>query len=707
MNKYINKKKAILLLIVLSVYVLIITPLLIVNLRKQQNLRSKADVITPTVINDSQVSISPTTQTNTSQPTTTFITSANQYQHAASCGNVPSDIVLIIDRSGSMVGTKLSEAKQAAKNFIDVIASDTGTQNRIGLVSFSSTATLDSPLTTNFSSVKSKIDALNSNGYTCHECAVAKANQEISTNGRAGVKKVVVMLTDGQTNYIIGGTAKVDTALAEKKALDSVTTGFNASKTVFFTIGFGLEGQTGNTGYNGQFLQKITVMTGGKYYYPAPGELQAVYNEISLLIGKGLLGGFIFNDINGNGVYDLNEPKLNGWQVQLTSSAGTQTFTADATGTFTVTGLCDGSYTLKQILRSGWVQTLPSSTSGYSVAISNGNSFTDKNFGNKIAPTPTPTNTPAPTSTPIPTKTPTPTPTPKPKCSDGIDNDNNGYTDSKDSSCHTDGNPDNPNSYDPNKNGENGGGNTCADSKDNNNNGLIDGADPVCHTDKNANNPASYDPNLPEVTPPTLTLTPSPKPSATPTPTVNPTPANTFMSVTIYHHGVWNSGDNTNPTQTDLSNKNPLHPTIDANLELFNTNNQLIGQGHGPLKYNSKDGNFQGVVGIYPNTFPSGNYYLKIKTNYHLKKLVTGILTIKAEQTNTIPAATLVAGDANDDNKLSILDYNILLDCYSDLTHAAACNADKKVTSDFNDDSFVNQIDYNLFLREIATQPGQ
>ncbi len=547
MQKYINKKKAILLLAVLALYVVIITPLLIISLQKKQELRGKA------------------------QTTITAVVTPGQ-----SCGNVPADIMLIIDRSSSMGGVnKLTEAKQAAKSFTDVIAQDSN--NRIGLISFSTTATLNNGLTNDFTTIKNKIDTLSSNGSTCHECAIAKANQEIAANGRSDIKKVIVILTDGQANYIIGGTNQADPTTAESKALSAVMDGFNTSKTIFFTIGFGMDGQTGNNGYNGTFLQAIATLTGGKNYYPAPGELQTVYQEISELIGKGLLGGFIFNDLNGNGVFDSNELMLSDWNVQLISSDNTQTFTTDANGTYTITGLCDGNYQLKEVLQSGWQQTLPTDPNGYSIIIANGNSFTDKNFGNMIAPTATP----------------------------------------------------------------------------------------------------------------------------------NPTPATTFLDLTIYEHGIGNSGDNTNPTDTNLSNKNPLHKTIDADLELFNSDNQLIGQGLGPLTYNNDSGNFKGTVEIYPNTFASGNYYLKVKTPSHLKRLVPDILTITSGQTNTVPAATLVTGDANNDNRLDILDYNLLLGCYSDLAPAISCDANKKTATDFNDDSFVNQIDYNLFLREIATQPGQ
>ncbi|MBU3979612.1 LamG domain-containing protein, partial [Patescibacteria group bacterium] len=116
-----------------------------------------------------------------------------------------------------------------------------------------------------------------------------------------------------------------------------------------------------------------------------------------------------------------------------------------------------------------------------------------------------------------------------------------------------------------------------------------------------------------------------------------PTPATTFLDLTIYQHGIGNSGDNTNPADTSLSNKNPVHKTINADIELFNTANQMIGQGHGPITYATGSGNFQGTIDIYPNTFPSGKYYLKVKTATHLKKLVPGILTIAAGQTNTVP----------------------------------------------------------------------
>ncbi len=604
-------------LAVLAIYVVIITPLLVVNLQKKQELRGRAQIAT----------------TPTPVP---------------SCGNVATDIILIIDRSSSMNDdNKIEEAKAAAKSFVDVIANDTNTSNRIGLVSFDHDATLNNTLTNNFASIKTKIDSISLGSGTCTECGIVKANQEISANGRPDIKKVVIMLTDGRANYIIGVSNLVDPELAESKALEAVKAGFYASKTVFFTIGFGTE--EGDDEYNREFLQAIATLTGGKHYYPAPGELDEVYKEISTLIGKGLLGGFIFNDINGNGAFDTSEPKLSGWNVQLISSTDTKTFTSDTTGSYNITGLCDGNYQLKEVLKSGWLQTLPTDPNGYTITITNGSQYTNKNFGDKIAPpTPTLTITPTPKPTATPTPRPTATPTPRPT------------------------------------------------------------ATPI-PTLTPTPKPSSTPTPKPTATPiPTATTTPKPTATTTPKPTAtpNPTPANTYLDITVYQHGIWNSGDNSNPDGT-LSNKKPVHLTINADLELFDTNNQVIGKGNGPLTYDSTKGNYQGSIGIYPNTFPSDKYYLKVKTTTHLKRLVPGILTITAGQKNTVPDATLVTGDANNDNKLNILDYNLLLGCYSDLAAAVACDADKKVATDFNDDSLVNQVDYNLFLREIATQPGE
>jgi LPXTG-motif cell wall-anchored protein len=78
-----------------------------------------------------------------------------------------------------------------------------------------------------------------------------------------------------------------------------------------------------------------------------------------------------------------------------------------------------------------------------------------------------------------------------PECSDTADNDGDGVIDAQDPGCHTDGDANNPGSYDPNDDSE--ASTQCSDTADNDGDGVIDAKDPGCHTDGDATNAASYD----------------------------------------------------------------------------------------------------------------------------------------------------------------------------------------------------------------------
>ena len=80
----------------------------------------------------------------------------------------PTDIVLTLDRSSSMQGDPLANLKLGAKTFIDIIADATGGTasgqigygSRIGIVSFASTAAVDTQLITDVSTLKTAVDTL-------------------------------------------------------------------------------------------------------------------------------------------------------------------------------------------------------------------------------------------------------------------------------------------------------------------------------------------------------------------------------------------------------------------------------------------------------------------------------------------------------------------------------------------------------------------
>lgn len=201
----------------------------------------------------------------------------------------------------------------------------------------------------------------------------------------------------------------------------------------------------------------------------------------------------------------------------------------------------------------------------------------------------------------------------------------------------------------------------------------------------------------------------SPSPITLPTvssaPGVTLDSGDTTFSYTIFLHGIGNSGDSTNPTGTSLSNKNPLHTQRELDIFVYNALGQQVANVTGSMTYDSVHGDFTGNTDL-GTALPAGNYTVKVQSPSYLRKLIPGIQTISSLNSLTLPTVTLVAGDINGDNTLNIIDYNILLGCYSDILPAAFCPSQNQIAADLNDDGSINQFDYNLFLREIQVQNG-
>ena len=192
----------------------------------------------------------------------------------------------------------------------------------------------------------------------------------------------------------------------------------------------------------------------------------------------------------------------------------------------------------------------------------------------------------------------------------------------------------------------------------------------------------------------------------------------TVLSFNLLLHGIGAAGDNANPTGSSLSNKNPLHPTRNVDVLVYDSTNQLVASKAGTITYASASGAFTGKIDLGAS-FPSGNYNVKIKANRYLRKLIPGIVNIVNLKENAIPQTFMVAGDVNDDNILNVLDYNALLDCgYGEIeplpmTDAGSifkqtqCQVHTPVDNvDVDDNGIVNSPDYNIFLRELSVQSG-
>lgn len=208
---------------------------------------------------------------------------------------------------------------------------------------------------------------------------------------------------------------------------------------------------------------------------------------------------------------------------------------------------------------------------------------------------------------------------------------------------------------------------------------------------------------------PTSTPTPSPTavPTSTPTSTNTPTPTPSDTVLVFYDlklHGLGSGGDNPNPTS--WGTLNPLRPTRDLTVEMYNTTGSLVETINGEITYTGPTtGMFNGNV-IVPNTVASGSYTIKIRTPYYLTKLIPGFLNLVPGTSHNITPVALIAGDVNNDNQLRVSDYDLIMDCYADLLPARNCDAQKKIAADISDDGKVNQDDYNLFLRELSVQSG-
>lgn len=117
----------------------------------------------------------------------------------------PTDIVLVLDRSGSMTGTPLTNMKAGAKTFIDIISEATGgmqdgtigSGSHIAVVSFADTAIANTQLITSVDTLKNAVDSLAAGGTTNHADAFTKAVQLL--DGSSVTNKVIVLFTDGKT----------------------------------------------------------------------------------------------------------------------------------------------------------------------------------------------------------------------------------------------------------------------------------------------------------------------------------------------------------------------------------------------------------------------------------------------------------------------------------------------------------------------------
>ena len=110
------------------------------------------------------------------------------------------DIILAVDISGSMSGTKISKAKSDAKELISFLLGDTN--NRFALITFSGESTIVSSFSNNEEDLLKKVDDIKVTGSTNYNAGLLNVSEIMKTYTQTSTRDCVVLfLTDGYPNY--------------------------------------------------------------------------------------------------------------------------------------------------------------------------------------------------------------------------------------------------------------------------------------------------------------------------------------------------------------------------------------------------------------------------------------------------------------------------------------------------------------------------
>ena len=260
----------------------------------------------------------------------------------------PVDVVLVIDRSGSMDDVVdwiwgfppipirvMDYAKYAAKEFADKVLADG--DNRIAVVSFSgpqyigdrgksTDAKQHIGLSNNVNSVKNAINNISTYYGTNIEAGFIMARDILLSTGRPNANKVIVLLTDGVANSSIGNpSGPNEPTWHNAHTIAAYEAGQSCwNMATVFTVGLLDRVPSGSK----QIARETLQWAQNAGYYEAEGapDLSEIYDEISGKLGYSALNAVVEDVIDEN--FELIEDSLTpNPSVPVTYDPDTRTIT--------------------------------------------------------------------------------------------------------------------------------------------------------------------------------------------------------------------------------------------------------------------------------------------------------------------------------------------------------------------------------------------
>jgi Mg-chelatase subunit ChlD len=185
-------------------------------------------------------------------------------QCIAAATYIERDVVLVVDRSGSMKGDKFLSLVDAIDVFVKTLQ-ETPVDEQVGLASYSDTATSDVYLTENLDEISAGIRGLPVDGYTSISRGM-NAGRVILDNSRGidFVERTMIVMTDGLHNR---GPEPREEALL-----------LAAAGVTIHTITFGADADQ-------KRMIEVAAIGGGRHYHAEDGsQLREIYREIALTL---------------------------------------------------------------------------------------------------------------------------------------------------------------------------------------------------------------------------------------------------------------------------------------------------------------------------------------------------------------------------------------------------------------------------------------